>query len=79
MPSLNTYHQRKAEGLCPQCGSDRDDADFLTCSECRRVEAIKRQFYSDFREEQQRIRKKLEPLFGWLCAQGKHPREDYAI
>ena len=34
-PATRLYRARKAQGLCPMCGKERDDADKTICSACR--------------------------------------------
>jgi len=40
--NTTTYHRRKAEGLCPQCGQMPGQPGFVLCAACRFSEAHKR-------------------------------------
>ena len=31
----NTYENRKAKGLCPNCGKEREDKNYVCCQSCR--------------------------------------------
>lgn len=34
MPTYLQYHQRRAAGLCPVCGRERDQRPYVQCSSC---------------------------------------------
>lgn len=40
--NTTTYHRRKAEGLCPQCGQMPGQPGFVLCAACRFGEARRR-------------------------------------
>ena len=40
MPTKQEYHRRLEAGLCPKCGSERENKRFKTCELCRKIDRI---------------------------------------
>jgi hypothetical protein len=47
MPSMHTYHRRKAEGLCVWCGEAPASDGRVACAACRRRKVEKQLSYLD--------------------------------
>ncbi|MFW6030459.1 MAG: hypothetical protein ACOCRO_09435 [Halanaerobiales bacterium] len=45
------YHERKRKGLCPECGGQREDLNYIKCKSCRDMGNISQiKHYSDYKQ-----------------------------
>lgn len=75
--SLSTYHERKKEGLCPNCGGERLNPDFVLCHGCRgRIIASPNKPNTRIPFVDKRL---FLGLHEWMIQQGKHYAPEYQI
>lgn len=73
-----TYHARKEQGLCPVCGGERSNPEFVLCQKCRGPMNPQRSAVLP----NERYRPSLKIFLGlheWMIQQGKHFPSDYQI
>lgn len=48
------YHRRLEKGLCPTCGSEREDEKFKMCAKCRAFERVRYTVKKDSRTDEEK-------------------------
>lgn len=74
-----TYHERKAAGLCPVCGRERPNQEFILCRICRLKNCENQYAKEPPNDRFGNYNRLFLGLHEWMCQQGKHCVPEYEI